>query len=218
MGVIGHGEDAYHLHPSLKRKQPQDNEPLTLDRMLSYDFEGILSRRQRYYIALLLASSVAQLQFTPWLRIGLTKEDVLFFSREDDVSAIPYGEPFIRQGFESFRHVQGNEDADECNFYSLGILLLELCFGQRLEDHPLRKKHPAGDENSKQAFDLMAALKWSQSVADEGGSDYATAVKWCFMGASSPDINKSWRTEIITNVVRPLELCQKHFETTNAAV
>ncbi|KAF2007648.1 hypothetical protein P154DRAFT_407825, partial [Amniculicola lignicola CBS 123094] len=84
---------------------------------------------------------------------------------------------------------------------SLGILLLELCFGRRLEDHPLRKRHPRGDPDSKQAFDLMAAMQWSKNVHDEGGSDYAMAVKWCFLGASSPDLNKSWRSEIITSVV-----------------
>lgn len=210
MGIIGHDDEIYHLHPITKRIPPNDNRPLTLDYILSSNFEGHLTRRQRYSIALLLASSVAQLQFTPWLKTDLTKEEVLFFPCEDSRN-VPYHEPFIRQGFSVPHPVTSNTEANDCNFYSLGILLLELCFGRRLEDHPLRKKHPAGAGEAKQAFDLMAALKWSQSVGDEGGDDYASAVNWCFTGASNA--SQSWRSEIIKKVIRPLEMCQEHFKT-----
>lgn len=209
MGIIGQDGETYHLHPFTKRKRPDDSDALTLDHILSSNFEGRLNRRQRYSISLLLASSVAQLQFTPWLRTGLTKEDVLFFPCENDVCCVSYHEPFIRQGFPLDHAATSNTEANDCNFSSLGILLLELCFGQRLEDHPLRKKYPAGTGDAKQAFNLMAALKWSQSVVDEGGNDYASAVKWCFTGASNA--NGSWREEIIKNVIRPLEKCQEYF-------
>jgi hypothetical protein len=63
------------------------------------------------------------------------------------------------------------------NFYSLGILLLELCFGRRLEDHPQRQRLLSGSKEVNQAFDLMAALKWLGGVGDEAGEDYASAVK-----------------------------------------
>ncbi|KAF1950557.1 hypothetical protein CC80DRAFT_426743 [Byssothecium circinans] len=213
MGVIGHDDEEYHLHPFRKRKEPSQDSTLTLGFILSRDFEGSLSRRQRYFIALLLASSVAQLQFTPWLRMGLTKEDVMFFSA-DGHHDIAFSEPFIRQGF-CEQDTSVINEAKECNFFSLGILLLELCFGKRLEDHPVRRNYPAGDAESKQAFDLMAAIQWSRSVSDEGGDDYATAVRWCFTGAG--DASKNWRTEIIKNVVRPLEMCQEHFRTASSA-
>lgn len=208
MGVIGHDDETYHLHPFNKRKEPDEGTALTLNYILSLDFEGTLSRRQRYSVALLLASSVAQLQFTPWLRTGLTKEDILFFPNEDQ--DIPFSEPFIQQGF-SIEDASYSAKARECNFFSLGILLLELCFGKRLEDQPQRRKHSTNDADSKQAFDQMVALQWSRGVADEGGEDYAAAVKWCFTGAG--DASKNWRTEIIKNVIRPLEMCQEHFKT-----
>lgn len=209
MGTIGHEDEMYHLHPISKRKPPNENDPLTLDHILSSNCKGHLTRRQRYSIALLLASSVAQLQFTPWLRTGLTKQGVLFFPCEDDDCDILYCEPFIRQGFIDNTPPTAGMD---CNFHSLGILLLELCFGQRLEDHHLRQKHPAGFGEVKQALDLKAALKWSRIVGDEGGDDYAAAVRWCFTGANNA--NSSWRSEIIRNVIRPLEICQEHFKAT----
>ncbi|KAF2193838.1 hypothetical protein K469DRAFT_549881 [Zopfia rhizophila CBS 207.26] len=210
MGIISHDDATYHLHPSTKRKRPDDSGPLKLDHILSSNFEGHLARRQRYSIALLLASSVAQLQFTPWLRAGITKDDVLFFPYEDDDCSVSYHEPFIRQGFPLHYPGTSNAETNDYNFYSLGILLLELCFGRRLEDHPLRKKHPAETGEVKRAFDLMAALKWSQGVVDEGGDDYASAVKWCFWGSNNA--NQSWRGEIIKNVIRPLERCQEYFK------
>jgi hypothetical protein len=211
IGVIGHEDETYHLHHSAHKKQPDGNSPLTLDRILSPEIEAPLTRRQRFLIALLLASSVAQLQFTPWLNTGITKRDVLFFSCEDNHDVPCINEPFIRQSF-SLDHEANTTKIASCNFYSLGILLLELCFGQRLEDHPLRKKHPT---EAKEAFDLMAALEWSQRVGDEAGDDYASAVKWCFTGANSS--NQSWRSEMIKNVIRPLEACQQHFKSADVS-
>lgn len=74
MRIIRHEDERYHLHPFTERKWPNRSDSLTLDHILSSEFEGCLTRRQRYSIALLLASSVAQLQFSPRLRTGLTKE------------------------------------------------------------------------------------------------------------------------------------------------
>jgi hypothetical protein len=139
IGIISHADESYHLHPFTKRKPSDNDRALTLGGMLSSDFEGHFSRRQRCSMALLLASSVAQLQFTGWLRTNFTKEDVLFFPCEDDDYNLPYSEPFIRRDF-SINPEISNTDTASYNFYSLGILLLELCFGRRLEDHPLRQR------------------------------------------------------------------------------
>ncbi|USP81802.1 hypothetical protein yc1106_09076 [Curvularia clavata] len=212
MGIIGHDDEAFHLHPVNRKSQGSRTDPITLDHLLSRNCENPLSRRQRYLIALLVASSVAQLQSTPWLRTGLCKEDVIFFpSNDDDTDVLPYGEPFIRQGFSSNHAHVSNDSTEECNFYSLGIILLELCFGSRLEDYASYKKQPpAADRTTRNALNVMAALKWSRSVSGEGGEDYATAVKWCFTGVT--DREKNWRSEIVKNVVRPLESCMEHLQ------
>ncbi|KAH7324281.1 hypothetical protein B0I35DRAFT_475541 [Stachybotrys elegans] len=209
-GIVGYEDQTYHLHPFSQINPANTYKPISLDFILSEEFVGYMSRRQRYSIALLLASSVAQLRFTPWIKTNLTKHDVLFFPREtDDMGDIHY-EPFIRQSFDTAKTRVRSSEAESCNFYSLGIILLELCFGRRLEDHPMRKKHPAGTGEEKMAFDLMVALKWSCSVRDEGGDDYAAAVKWCFTGANEDA--GSWRGDVIDNVIRPLERCQEHFK------
>ena len=210
IGIISYGHQTYHLLPSTEREKCANIAPVTLDHILSYDFKGHhLSRRHRYNIALLLASSVAQLHCTPWLRNGLTKRDVLFFPRNFDGCSVLYDEPFIQQGFSIQCPTTSSAEGNDGIFYTLGILLLELCFGQRLEDHPLRKRREIGAGDIQEALDLITAIKWSQDIADEGGDDFATAVKWCFTGAKNT--NQSLQGDIIKNVVRPLETCQDHF-------
>ncbi|KAH7393829.1 hypothetical protein DE146DRAFT_633779 [Phaeosphaeria sp. MPI-PUGE-AT-0046c] len=212
IGIIGHDDETYHLHPSAKRAPPGENDVLTLDRVLSRESTSRLTRRQRYSIALLIASSVAQLHASSWLNTCLTKEDVLLVPcAGDNSSDLRCHEPFIRQGF-PLSTTCPETDTDDRNFTSLGIILLELCFGERLEDNPLRKQYPAVTEEIKQALDLQAAMQWAPSVQEEGGDDYASAVRWCFL-PSVQHTKGSWRLEIIKNVIRPLEKCQEHFQT-----
>ncbi|KAF2705150.1 hypothetical protein K504DRAFT_440106 [Pleomassaria siparia CBS 279.74] len=212
MGIIGHDDEIFHLHPITQERENVANAPITLDHILSYGFKDRLSRRQRYSIAFLVASSVGQLQSTPWLRTSLCKEDIVFFASKEDNLIIPSSGPFIQQAFShsNVHHSSANVSANECNFYSLGILLIELCFGYRLEDHHLYNKQPSTtDAAAKHACDVVAALKWSCSVSDEGGDDYAAAVKWCFTGVS--DSEKNWRGEFVRNVLRPLEISKEQF-------
>ncbi|KAH7086083.1 hypothetical protein BKA63DRAFT_32446 [Paraphoma chrysanthemicola] len=209
LGTISHDDETFHLHPAKLQNAPGTSEPLTLDRILSGDVSDQMTRRQRYTIALLLASSVAQLHPTPWLNPALTKDDILFFPSLNDTS---YHKPFIRQGF---KPTQPNTipAINDTTFASLGILLLELCYGRRLEDYAFRKKYEPSTGDTKDAFDLMAALKWSQGLSEEGGPEYAAAVKWCFFaGTGTGSGSNSWRGEIIKNVIRPLEKCQEFFE------
>lgn len=213
MGIIGHENELYHVHSIGSERQSVGRASITLEHILSPIFEGYISRRQRYSIAMLVASSIGQLHCTPWLRTGLCKKDILFFPSSEDKSVIRYDEPFIRQDFLHDCDHQTFTDSFgiDRNFHSLGILLLELCFGSRLEDHRLRRTYPSTtDAATKYAFDVLTALEWSSSVRDEGGDDYAVAVKWCFTGTTNEV--KNWRGEMIRNVVRPLERCMQHFQ------
>jgi hypothetical protein len=148
------------------------------------------------------------------MRSGLCKENIIFYPRKDDDQVLVYNEPYIRRNF-SRADSKSSPDIlmNDGDFYSLGILLLELCFGCRLEDHPLRKrKPPANDiEIDSQELDVMAVLKWKGTVRGESGDCYATAVDWCFSNVQVTA--KGWRGEFIRNVIRPLEMCIKHLTT-----
>lgn len=216
LGVMVHNNTPFHLHPSSKRVDQEGVSKPTLGKLLSesYDSDRYLQRRHRYSIALLVASAVAQLRLTPWLRTELTKEHVVFPHFSEQGGVIYFGEPFIRQGFATRTTTQGL-NTNDCNFHTLGILLLELCFGKRLEDHPIRQGLPQGDAQSQAAYDVFAALKWAGRVEDEAGEEYAAAVKWCFTGTGT--VGKNWREEIIKNVIHPLTRCQEHFKAASGA-
>jgi len=209
IGSISQDEEIFHLHRACQQVQPHSTQSCTLAEVLRSDLRYTFALRQRYSVALLLASSVAQLSFTPWLRTGLSKEDVMFHC---DSATSPNGEMsfeklYIRQNFS----ISGPSPAvTDLNFYSLGILLVELCFCQTLEDSTFRKALPAGDATTKPALDFMAAHRWSKSVPDGGGTKYASAVDWCFDYVSGA--NMVWHSDFIENVIRPLEVCKEQFE------
>lgn len=214
LGTITHDDETYHISP----RTSSQAEELTLGEILSG--ADRLTRRRRYFIALLLASSITQLQTTPWLSNAITKDDVLFYSSSSAGGARgeaieTYEQPYIRRGFLSSEAPSpAVQSPGELDLSLLGIILLELCFGQRLEDQPARKKYPDMSGEEKHMFDLVVAMTWAKSVRDEGGPDYAAAVQWCFSGGGryNTQSSDSWRSDMIKNVVVPLGRCQEHFK------
>lgn len=218
LGTIAHDQCKYHLHPCKKwtMSPPQTSgSAITLGTILSDQRKYWLSRRDRYGIAFVVTSSLAQLRFTPWIQTQLTKSDIFFFQEAaenaDQEPEISYGHPFIRQHFSY--DPESSKGREECNFYSLGILLLELCFGMTLESTAARRKFRAAadiDKQTESALDLAAAVQWSHQVSGEAGDYYDKAVKWClFISPSST--KKTWRRDIIRNVVGPLKSCLDSF-------
>ena len=99
---------------------------------------------------------------------------------------------------------------------TLGILLIELCFGETLESQNLRRQYsetvksaPNASADLDAALDLAAALVWSQSVAGEAGPAYHDAVQWCLRAQSSGAKDQQWRQELFDNVVAPLRSCHQ---------
>lgn len=62
-------------------------EYITLQTLLQAGSEWALTRRQRFEVACILASSVLQLQSTPWLAERMHKSDILFYRQGDCIFA-----------------------------------------------------------------------------------------------------------------------------------
>ncbi|KAI1645158.1 uncharacterized protein F4817DRAFT_344458 [Daldinia loculata] len=109
--------------------------------------------------------------------------------------------------------ITGNERVEKAyrSLELLGIVLLELCFGQLLEEQKFRQAYGLHGltEMQKYAFDAAAARQWSNKVKDEAGSDFNEAVKWCLYGCRiiPPE---DLRREMLRRVVCPLERCHKY--------
>lgn len=209
VGTINQDNDCFHLH-RLRHVTPSTSESWTLAEILTTDLKDKFYRRQRISVALLLASAVAQLCFTPWLRNNLTKNDVIFQSDGpvDPYGPAPFGKAYIRKGFDAN---SASATPAKYNFFSLGIILLELGFGKAFEDSDCRQILPnSTDATIQQKIDQVAADAWSKGVACDNGPSYAKAVDWCLNRSGSS--NMIWRGDFIEKVIQPLEHCSEHLE------
>ncbi|TKA63099.1 hypothetical protein B0A55_09554 [Friedmanniomyces simplex] len=179
----------------------------TLADALKPDFRPRLTRVQRYGIALTLASSHLQLHSTPWLQEQWTAEDVHFPLTDNNGAMTLHGEPYVLTRFDN--NSEAPVSQSDQSFSTLGIVLLELCFGARFEDHPLWQ-HPAyaslkTDPNMRQVI----ACQWLRDVEGEAGDDYASAVNWTLRQAPLVGQTNRWREDFAQNVVQPLQSISK---------
>ncbi|KAH6661996.1 hypothetical protein EV126DRAFT_447435 [Verticillium dahliae] len=140
------------------------------------------NRRQRYVLSLNLASSFVQLLETQWWPVSLKKDDIVFFREPEQRDVLQLDQPHVSQHFIGSRAkgVEGVHAASlelSRSLDQLGIILLELCFGDVLEEQSCRKM-------------------WPREVIEEAGSEYADAVGWCLGGnRSAPCGRDEWRQE-----------------------
>ncbi|OTA55114.1 hypothetical protein K449DRAFT_179585 [Hypoxylon sp. EC38] len=218
-------EDCRYYVYRVSQQQTDNFDSVTIDQILRKEVSPPPSRRQRYALSFILASSFLQLLNTPWLPESWSKSDIVFISDEKNPSVFLLDQPHLKRDFVVSRVSQDdqqplpspataiNQNRSAKTFRSLellGIVLLELCFGQLLEDQPCRKRWPSGDdEMQKYAFDFVAARQWNDEVNEEAGPDFDEAIRWCFEGhRNTPPEN--WRQEMLRHVVQPIERCHRY--------
>ncbi|KAK3681013.1 hypothetical protein B0T22DRAFT_434709 [Podospora appendiculata] len=176
-----------------------------------------LTRRQRYRLSLTLASSFVQLQDTAWLQTRWDKRNVYFFASSPANTRIPsVDSPFIASQFNKpdpnlnpGAQPNSSPTTDVAGIACLGILLLELCFGVAIEQHPswLLFQAPGDQTLIRAGLSLVVALEWLKEVNDEAGADYTDAVAWCLAGCRTLSGDGSWRKLMVEKVVEPLQRC-----------
>lgn len=186
------------------------DDSVTLSDLLCHNYGPPLSRRQRYSLALILASSFLQLRDSAWLISTWDSNDISFFRDATDAKAIMLDRPYVTRDFTGTTAAGKNRADAASSFVSLGIALLQLCFGILIKDHPSRLRYPPGDEQTRASLDLLAAIDWSREVGEEAGPDYAVAVQWCLLDSRSMTDKEEWRRKLFQNVVSPLERCHTY--------
>ncbi|KAM7204850.1 hypothetical protein V8F33_001439 [Rhypophila sp. PSN 637] len=188
---------------------------LTLDQIIT---TGV-SRKQRYLLALTLASSFLQLLDTPWLPVSWKRSDIVFLLHNQQTDLSQQLQPYLKRDISllPLSHTPstnllslgsgsgGKTTIIDLNrsLDKLGILLLELCFGQLLETQYNKMRLTPGAGEERTIFDLYVARSWLYEVEDEAGREYFEAVAWC-LGSASSD---KWRADMLKNVVEPLVRC-----------
>lgn len=199
----------YCMYP--QATEEQDQATITLGTLLSKASPIRLTRRQRYDIALTIASSHLQLHDSPWLGPQWSKKDILFHRRDDHSID---NRPYISRSFHSNLMIDPpTYMVSDHGMSTLGILLLELCFGSALEDHEIRRNFPTLDGAANSALDLVAAMQWCDRYAnDEAGPEFAEAIKWCLSNPTRRGDDRKaqgWRGELWSQVVEPLQYCHR---------
>jgi hypothetical protein len=195
-----------------KRSTIDSRDTVSLEELLRETCSFTLTRRQRYLIAFTLASSHLQLQSTPWITSHWSKKDILFLRDTTNPKRVLLDQPYISRNFAPAP--TPSENPDDRSLPSLGIMLLELCFGTALEDHESRRKYPLG-ATPNHFLDMAAALEWSLRVVEEAGPEFADAILWCLhnmpgSGDADGKLDK-WREELFLKVVEPLKYCCDQF-------
>ena len=174
------------------------------------------STEARLKLGVKLASSVMQLHETEWLNERWRKCDIFFIQEEVNPRQRPVLEyPFLHREFTTFA-AEAIPQAQtsfivRCNksLFSLGIVLIELCFWQSLES--LRATHgQQADIGTTETVDYIIACRLidSRAVHEEAGSKYDDAVRRCIIGLDHRETqldNDDFKNEVYHRVVKLLE-------------
>lgn len=190
---------------------------ITLDALLRKDGLHCPTRRQRVALAFILSSSFLQLLESPWLSPTWQKSDVVFFEDPARPGVFKLDEPHLDNCLqrkpepspptETSRRMQLSSSLE-----TLGVVLLELCFGKLLGEQACRLKYSnTGDMTIERALDIQAAREWHGEIEEEAGYDYSVAVGWCFGGILSTPPDR-WREAMLGMVVHSLESCHKYLQ------
>ncbi|KAL8792354.1 MAG: hypothetical protein Q9195_005057 [Heterodermia aff. obscurata] len=210
IGMLGSDSSSYSVYfPRQKILSKPELRHVTLDEILRSPMRFNLSRRQRYTIALAIASSYVQLHASPWIWARWNKRDIYLLY--DSSNSVFYEQPRISKKIS--KQLPPSPEPQDRSLASLGIMLLELVFGQALEHNRFRLKHPTLNAESDHCLDAAAAKEWCESQAEEDHPHFTEPVLWC-LGHATPrtkmDLNNdTWRTDLFNNVVRPISSCCK---------
>ncbi|KAL8665548.1 MAG: hypothetical protein Q9168_007679 [Polycauliona sp. 1 TL-2023] len=144
-----------------------------------------LSRKDRLRIAVILASSVLQLDGTSWLKSGWSSNDIYFHYKDGHISQQPQPQPYLSWqrccntdvscSMETLRVASNHMIRNEV-LLALGLTLVELCFGRTLTDMRKPEDIATSDEVATR---VATATRLHSRVYDEMGGPYGDVVRRC---------------------------------------
>jgi hypothetical protein len=171
----------------------------------------VLSRAERFFLAVTVASAVLQLHHTPWLRERWTLDDILIHVNDaDDIGRRVYVSKAFPEPFD-FQSTKQNEDhpgVRNTTLFALGIALIELCLGQTLES--MRTDQDPLDSMGRVNIvtEWATAKRMMSKVVAEAGNRYGDAVRRCiyceFDSRETNLNNERFREAVHQGVVAPL--------------
>ncbi|KAF4443220.1 hypothetical protein F53441_11529 [Fusarium austroafricanum] len=142
-----------------------------------------------------LALAIVNLGGSPWVPRSWNKTDLFLVRNPTDPSPQPFlSHTSLKKTLVGEMQTSAAKKARSILF-SLGVLLLELVFREKLESQPFRERLMGTDGKPNEETDFATALLWQQRVEEEFGDELADAIKRClvcmFDLAPAPDLNSS---------------------------
>lgn len=180
-----------HSIEQIAEKRAAPSELVTLDELLNHPptisgRPAKLSRKERYRLALTLASSTLQLNSTPWFPDQWSSKNILFHKtlsgpRPVDIDS-PYVVPKSAEVIKAAVNGQKPRGFQNKNtiLLALAIALLELYFGESAEKHQELEHGSANGSPTFNPWTLCAmAHEWASEEQENLSAAFSTAVNHC---------------------------------------
>lgn len=204
LGCLFDGKDSYHTLTVVTGEAfgPEIvGQAVSLGHILAQNTRGnVASPPERLKIASAVAHSLLELYPTPWFPPNWDKNDIYFFA--DDTGQVDFDMPFLpsRNNTPAVPHnIQISRD-DRKTLLALGILILELWFGQPLEAQRSWRANfgPDGRETNFTKFNAAAA--WQETIGAHGGPIMHRITQRCIYGNFGPTSMNLEDKELIKTV------------------
>ncbi|KAL8365100.1 hypothetical protein RB595_004088 [Gaeumannomyces hyphopodioides] len=198
---------------------------VTLHQLISEDRLPPLKFRERLLISLSLAWPFLKLLDSPWIPHYWTTEDIIFLPDAKEPQLLNLEKPYVK----GRRSLDEDEDRGnsslaleanrQASLNRLGVVLEELCFRCSIEKRrawQLGHHQQPGVKGKQEQLDtdVLVGINWLRDINKEAaGLEFSKVVKSGLFDnrllASGSD-SDSWRREMLTHVVWPLERsCQQ---------
>ena len=190
----------------------------------------VLTRRDRLYIAVTLASSVLQLDRTMWLKRQWKSSDITFHYVEgctSPLSQMNFSDPYLSWKVAS-QDLEPNNSAETSSLhlmrsealFTLGLTLVELCFGRTLLS--MQRPEEADLNETLARLNTARRLLDSHRIFIEMGEKYETVVRTAiFCTFNMPDVsldNEECQRAVYAEIVTPLTETLENFDNTTGSV
>lgn len=173
-----------------------------------------LSRKERYSLALTLASSILYLNSTPWLANEWTARDILFHRTSDPTRPIDLNHAYLAPNVTD-RLENGSKGSKQVvlkNSFllALAVSLLELYFGTTVEKYKESElEDEIVDASANQKYTLFTLVHiWTDSEAENLSAAFQNAISHCMKGYGDPTASlqdTDCLQAAVENIVLPLQ-------------
>ncbi|KAI1122045.1 hypothetical protein F5Y10DRAFT_254979 [Nemania abortiva] len=205
--------ESFQIEPSGKigfQPDPRDQSSVATcvqTRLDSYSTLTTTILRDRMSAGLRMAKTILSLGTSTWVPSGWRTQDICLLKTQDSHQVTG---PYILHESLSAAVSQSSRSAKqhtEASLFMLGVLLLELLYGQRLEDQPFRQEY-LNNGRPNDYTDLCTAKRWLEGVCQDFDDPIAEAIRLCIDNAFQARADFSepqFLQAVVEGVLVPLE-------------